>query len=163
MNPYPSINAYITPITPSNALSLLKHHTLILDCTDRPSTRYLISDASIRLSIPLISGAAIGHGGQWSIYGGLKKKDGKRRACYRCLWPKPLPRKEGEGTCEEEGVWGAVTGLVGTGMASEAIKMIVGMEGESREIVSRVLCWYGFMRKLTTESLLLQMKTINSL
>ncbi len=36
----------------------------------------------------------------------------------------------GEGTCEEEGVWGAVTGLVGTGMASEAIKLIIGMEGE---------------------------------
>ncbi len=103
----------------------------MLDCTDRPQTRYLISDATVRLSLSLVSGAAIRQGGQWAIYGGVGQNGrGPRRACYRCIWPKPLPTEPGRGTCEEEGVWGCVTGMVGTAMASEAIKVILGTDGK---------------------------------
>ncbi|KAK4689810.1 hypothetical protein P7C73_g288, partial [Tremellales sp. Uapishka_1] len=127
LNPNVKLLPHRVAITPSAALELLRPYTLIIDCTDRPVTRYLLSDTAVRLSIPLVSGAAISSAGQWAVYGG-SRKDGKRRACYRCVWPSVLPGAGGNGNCEEQGVWGVVTGLVGTGMASEVIKAIVGIE-----------------------------------
>lgn len=91
-------------------------------------TRYLLSDASVALSVPLISGAAISSAGQWAVYGGTTPK-GKRRACYRCLWPK-MVEAGGNDRCEELGVYGVITGMIGTGMASEVIKVLLGKDGE---------------------------------
>lgn len=116
------------PITSSNALDLLRPCHIVVDCTDRPATRYLLNDAAVRLNIPLVSGAAITNSGQWAVHGGLDGK-GKQRACYRCLWPAVLPGSSGK--CEELGVWGFVTGMVGVGMASEVIKVILGNQGRS--------------------------------
>ncbi|TYJ54304.1 hypothetical protein B9479_005063 [Cryptococcus floricola] len=115
------------PITPSTALDLLRPYTILLDCTDRPLTRYLLSDAAIRLDIPLVSGAAISSAGQWAVYGGMRK-NGARRACYRCIWPSVLAGSGGNGRCEELGVWPVVTGMIGVGMAGEAIKLILAKE-----------------------------------
>lgn len=127
-NPHPELCPITDPLTPSNALEILRGHDLVLDCTDRPFTRYLINDACVRLEIPLVSGAALGAAGQWAVYGGPEGKDSDvRRACYRCLWPKPGPSAR----CDEAGVWGPVTGLVGSGMAAEALRVVIGSEGKS--------------------------------
>lgn len=91
-------------------------------------TRYLLSHTATILDIPLISGAAISNLGQWAIYGGIKK-DGKKRACYRCIWPKVVSGGGGEGACEEVGVWGAVVGMVGVAMAGEVVKLLIGQSG----------------------------------
>lgn len=56
-------------------------------------------------------------------------RKGKKRACYRCIWPSVLPGASGR--CEDMGVWGVVTGTVGTGMASEVIKLLLGTDGTS--------------------------------
>ncbi|CAE6465051.1 unnamed protein product [Rhizoctonia solani] len=44
------------------------HFHAVLDCTDTPSTRYLLSDVTARLGIPLISGGAQRTDGQLIIY-----------------------------------------------------------------------------------------------
>lgn len=129
LNSHVTVTAIEEPITPSNAVSLLSNHNLIIDCTDRPLTRYLLSDAAVALDLPLISGAAISSAGQWAVYGGATSK-GKRRACYRCLWPK-MVNAGGNDRCEELGVYGVVTGMVGTGMASEVIKVLIDNDGMS--------------------------------
>jgi adenylyltransferase/sulfurtransferase len=98
------------------AIDQLSGHDLVVDCTDRPYTRYLISDATVLLAIPLVSGAAIGAAGQWAVYGQPE------RACYRCLWPQPGASQR----CDEAGVWGPVTGMVGCAMAAEALRVLVG-------------------------------------
>ncbi|WWC87090.1 uncharacterized protein L201_001976 [Kwoniella dendrophila CBS 6074] len=144
-NPSVNLIAHPVPISPSTAISLLKPYTLLVDCTDRPLTRYLLSDASVRLGIPLVSGAAISSAGQWAVYGGSTKA-GKRRACYRCIWPSVLPGSGGK--CEEEGVWGVVTGLVGTGMASEVIKLIIGKEDPEPLLHLHHLCSNPLIRTI---------------
>ncbi|KAJ9124937.1 hypothetical protein QFC24_002867 [Naganishia onofrii] len=128
LNPHVEIIAHIEPILPSNAISLLESYSLILDCTDRPTTRYLMSDAAVRLGIVLVSGAAISMGGQWSVYGGhhragIPPPRTERTADYTTGGP-------GAGTCEEEGVFGPVVGVVGVQMASEAMKVILGLDDE---------------------------------
>ena len=106
---------------------MLSGHSIVVDCTDRPLTRYLLSDASVLLDIPLVSGAAISASGQWAVYGGTTRK-GKRRACYRCMWPAVVG--DGGGKCSEVGVWGPMTGLVGSGMAAEVLRLIIENEGQ---------------------------------
>ena len=54
--------------TPANALELAGSYNVILDCTDNPGSRYLISDACAVLGKPLVSGAALGTDGQLTVY-----------------------------------------------------------------------------------------------
>jgi adenylyltransferase/sulfurtransferase len=112
------IITYTTLFDNTNAVSIMNDYDLVLDCTDNPSTRYLISDSSRALGIPLISGAAMRYDGQLCTY-----NHGDSGPCYRCVFPTP-PKSENVGTCEDEGVLGVVTGVVGTLQAMEAIKLL---------------------------------------
>ncbi|KAJ7184168.1 hypothetical protein C8R46DRAFT_1063123 [Mycena filopes] len=108
-------------LTPDNALELLSPYDVILDCTDNAPTRYLLSDAAVALRKPLVSGAAQKFEGQLCTYN--LDPEGP---CYRCLFPTP-PAQELVGTCEETGIIGAVTGVIGNMQALEAIKIITGL------------------------------------
>ena len=57
---------------------------------------------------------------------------GPEGPCYRCVWPKVAKGAARAGTCAEEGVVGGVTGVIGTLMALEAVKIITGLSSESR-------------------------------
>lgn len=110
-------------LTPQNAVSLLSSYDIILDCTDNAPTRYLLSDTAVALGKPLVSGAAQKFEGQLCTY-----NLGDNGPCYRCLFPKP-PAPDMVGTCEETGILGAVTGIIGSLQALEAIKIITGLHG----------------------------------
>ncbi|KAI0084103.1 hypothetical protein BDY19DRAFT_898999 [Irpex rosettiformis] len=111
---------YPHAITPENSASLLEPFDIVLDCTDNPATRYLLSDTCVVLKKPLVSGAAQRFEGQLCTY---NYGDGP---CYRCLFPKP-PRPEFAGSCTELGILGTVTGVIGNLQALEAIKIITGL------------------------------------
>jgi len=118
------VDAIADALTPANARALLESYDVIMDCTDNPATRYLLSDTAVLLGKPLVSGAAQRFDGQLCTYNlGL---DGP---CYRCLFPKP-PSLEAAPSCEETGILGAVTGVIGSLQALEAIRIIVGLHGE---------------------------------
>ena len=86
-------------ITADNAISIIEAYNVVVDCTDAPSTRYLISDATVVLSKPLISGSALGTEGQITVYGH------RGGPCYRCVFPNPPPA-ESVLTCGEGGILG---------------------------------------------------------
>jgi adenylyltransferase/sulfurtransferase len=111
-------------LTPDNAIELLSPYDIILDCTDNAPTRYLLSDTAVVLDKPLVSGAAQKFEGQLCTY-----NLGPEGPCYRCLFPAP-PARELVGTCEETGILGAVTGVIGNMQALEAIKIITGLHGK---------------------------------
>ncbi|KJA13439.1 hypothetical protein HYPSUDRAFT_92743 [Hypholoma sublateritium FD-334 SS-4] len=116
-----TIDVHTTALTPENAIALLQPYDIILDCTDNMPTRYLLSDAAVALGKPLVSGAAQKLEGQMCVY-----NLGAQGPCYRCLYPVPPPRAA-VGTCEELGILGAVTGIIGNMQALETIKIIVGV------------------------------------
>jgi len=91
-------------ITTQNALSIVEQYDIVVDCTDAPSTRYLISDTAVVRSKPLISGSALGTEGQITVYGY------KGGPCYRCVFPNPPPA-ESVTTCGEGGVLGPGSSL----------------------------------------------------
>ncbi|KAF9784745.1 molybdenum cofactor synthesis 3 [Thelephora terrestris] len=115
------VDAYQEMISPSNAVGILESYDVILDCTDNPATRYLLSDAAVLLRKPLVSGAAQRYDGQLCVY-----NLGEDGPCYRCLFPK-APEPGLASSCEETGILGAVTGVIGNLQALEAIKIITGL------------------------------------
>ena len=135
INPDVTVSARRARVDASNAVSLLSDHDLILDGTDSFATRFIVNDAALSLGIPLLSGAV----GRFDAQISLFQRPGP---CYRCLVPELPPQEE---TCAEVGVVGALTGIVGSVMAMEAIKWITGA-GET--LVGRLWVYDG----LTSES-----------
>ncbi|KAF7359416.1 Adenylyltransferase and sulfurtransferase UBA4 [Mycena sanguinolenta] len=129
MNSRLNIDAITKALTPDNALELLSPYDIILDCTDNAPTRYLLSDTAVALDKPLVSGAAQKFEGQLCTY-----NLGPEGPCYRCLFPIP-PARELVGTCEETGILGAVTGVIGNMQALEAIKIITGLHDEKPSLL----------------------------
>jgi adenylyltransferase/sulfurtransferase len=119
-NPLISINVFMQRLDVSNALELIKHYQLIVDCSDNFKTRYLINDACVILGKPLVSGSIYKFEGQVTVF------NYKNGPTYRCLYPEP-PEEKFVSNCAETGVIGTLTGLTGTLMANEVIKIITGI------------------------------------
>lgn len=100
-----------------NAREVAGDYQLLIDASDNYTTRLAVNDAAVDLAMPLVHGAAI----RWE--GMVAAFDPRVGPCYRCLFP-DLP--EHEEVCSDVGVLGAVTGVIGTLMAVEAIKHIIG-------------------------------------
>jgi adenylyltransferase and sulfurtransferase len=121
-----------------NALEIVSAYDVVLDCTDNPATRYLLSDACVLLGKPLVSGAAQRTEGQLML---LNYPVGQG-PCYRCVFPRP-PAPEMVLGCSEIGVLGPVVGVIGVLMAGEAIRLIVAQDEEEREAFKPSLLLYN--------------------
>ncbi len=94
---------------------------LVLDCTDRFSSRYAINAACRRAGIPLVSGAAIRFSGQLAVFDPRDVSS----PCYACLYP-PGEGGDDELRCAENGVVAPLVGLIGSFQALEAVKLLSG-------------------------------------
>lgn len=132
LNPTASCTALSVMISAENALELVLQHDVVVDACDNPQTRYLLNDACILAGKPLVSGSAMGTEGQLTVYNyqppsAASEQDKKKRtACYRCLYPNPVPA-EGSKSCSDNGVLGMVPGAIGILQAVEAIKVVTGI------------------------------------
>jgi len=125
---------------------------LILDCTDNAQTRYLLNDACVAYDKVLLSGAAIRMDGQ-VVFWNLPSADGKNRGpCYRCVFPEVATSDQSAQNCEDEGVLGSVTGVIGTLMASEALKFVVGLHGKSASSQYRTIMAFSNTRNFGDRS-----------
>ncbi|KAL2072634.1 hypothetical protein VTL71DRAFT_11977 [Oculimacula yallundae] len=127
LNPNPTYVAHPFHLTPQNSISVAQPYDLILDCTDHPTSRYLISDVCILLSKPLISASALRTDGQLIVLNSPPLPAGNTAGgpCYRCVFPKPPPA-ESVVSCGDGGILGPVVGVMGVLQALEALKLIVG-------------------------------------
>jgi adenylyltransferase/sulfurtransferase len=116
---------YPTHLSPSIALELFSNYDLILDCTDHPTSRYLISDACVLANKPLISASALRTEGQLIVLNNPPRPAGDTSGgpCYRCVFPRPPPA-EAVLSCGEGGIIGPVVGAMGILQALEAIKLL---------------------------------------
>ena len=120
LNPGIIVEAIDDAVTPANADELIADCDIVLDGCDNFETRYAINAACHTAGLPLISGAVGRWDGQVAVFAsGLEE----RAPCYRCWVPAIPPDAE---TCERVGVVGALTGVIGSMMALEAIKWITG-------------------------------------
>jgi len=136
LNPHVTVEAHAVRLGGNNALDLVGRYDLVADGSDNFATRYLVSDACYLAKKPLVT-AAVGifDGTVTTIRAHERGSDGRPNPTYRCLFPEPPPA----GTvpaCAEAGILGALTGVVGSLVALEVIREIVGF-GEG--LVGRLL------------------------
>lgn len=136
LNPHVTIERHALRVTPDNARGLVRGYDIVADGSDNFATRYLMSDACFYEGKSLVT-AAVGpfDASLTTLRPFEMGADGRPNPTYRCLFPEP-PAPGTVPTCAEAGVLGALTGIVGSMMALEVIREIVGF-GEG--LVGRLL------------------------
>lgn len=126
INPHVTVETHALRLDASNAADLVSRYDIVADGSDNFETRYLVSDACFFAKKPLVT-AAIGtfDGSLTTIRAHEKSKDGKPNPTYRCLFPEPPPPGSIP-ACAEAGVLGALAGILGSMMALEVMREIVG-------------------------------------
>jgi len=117
-----AVRVFPERLTSANAERILSGFDLVLDGSDNFPTRYLVDDAALLAGLPVVWGAVHRFGGQ----AGLSWAG--RGPHYRDLFPQP-PEPGTVPSCAEAGVLPSVCGVIGSLMASEAIKVVTG-EGD---------------------------------
>jgi molybdopterin-synthase adenylyltransferase len=130
LNPHVEVDRLQLRISPGNALELIADYDLIVDGSDNFPTRYLLSDACFLRAKTLVTGAVGQFDGQVATFKPHERKaDGSPQPSYRCLFPEEPPPGLLP-SCEEAGILGALTGVVGSLQAIEVLKEVLGI-GES--------------------------------
>ncbi|MBN2970969.1 molybdopterin-synthase adenylyltransferase MoeB [Roseomonas aeriglobus] len=119
INPAVAVTGVTERIDTANAAALIAGASVILDGCDNFATRLAVADAALAARIPLVSAAVGQFEGQLALYRGWEAG----KPCYRCLVGDDPERAEA--SCAEAGVLGAMTGVMGSLAALEAIRAIV--------------------------------------
>ena len=127
----PEIHVALHPaLTADNAASILADYDLVLDGTDNLLTRRAVAAAAQSLGCPLVSGAVSMFDGQVTVFA-------PEGPMFADLYPDSASDDDLP-SCEATGILGPLTGVIGTLMAMEAIKLITGI-GEP--LIGRVLTY----------------------
>ncbi|KAL4947378.1 hypothetical protein BDW69DRAFT_117878 [Aspergillus filifer] len=125
LNPHPTYIAHRAHLAPQDAPDIFRDYDIILDCTDNPATRYLVSDTALLLGKPLVSASALRTEGQLMVLNNPPRPAGDKTGgpCYRCVFPKPPPASSIT-SCADGGILGPVVGTMGVLQALEAINVL---------------------------------------
>lgn len=116
LNPDSAIEALPARLTGDELAMAVGRADVVLDCCDNFGTRFAVNAACVAAGKPLVSGAAIRFEGQLAVF----RADRGGGPCYRCLWEEDA---EGLEDCRGNGIFGPVTGVIGSMMAVEALKI----------------------------------------
>jgi molybdopterin/thiamine biosynthesis adenylyltransferase len=132
LNPHVDVQVHATRLDRGNAALVLGGYDLVLDGTDNLQTRRVVAAAAAAQGVALVSGAVSMFDGQVTVFapggpqfGALYSDDADDA---------DLP------SCEATGILGPLTGVIGTLMAMEAIKLITGI---GQPLIGRVLTYDG--------------------
>ncbi|CAN5179030.1 molybdopterin-synthase adenylyltransferase MoeB [soil metagenome] len=125
LTPDVHVIAILQRLTADNAALMLRDVDVVIDGSDSFETRLAVADAAQRLRIPLVSAAVGQFEGQLAVYRGWEAD----KPCYRCLVGGDPGRAEA--SCAEQGVMGALTGMMGSLAALEAIRAMVPFGDDS--------------------------------
>ncbi|MHB8097111.1 MAG: HesA/MoeB/ThiF family protein [Erysipelotrichaceae bacterium] len=133
LNPNIQIIEHNVELKEDHIEEIFETYDVIVDAVDTIKVRYLITDTCYKLKKPLIEGAVVGFSGI------LTTIIPDQTPCYRCLYPFNNESNEYP-TCNEIGILGAITGVIGSLQALEVIKLITG-SGEC--LLGRLLTFEG--------------------
>lgn len=114
------VEAVVSRLGDGNADAVLAGADLVLDGCDNFATRLAVSDACVRLGIPLTSAAIGRFQGQVANFAGHLPG----HSCYRCFVGDAFDAQDCD-TCAADGVLGAMVGMVGTFAAMHAIRVLL--------------------------------------
>jgi len=147
VNPEVGVVAHTERLTETNAALLVRGYDLVLDGSDNFATRYILADACAAERKPLVTAAAGRFDGSLTVLKPFETApNGRPNPSYRDLFPQAPPPGVVP-SCAEAGVIGALTGVLGTLQAMEAIKLITGA-GEP--LVGRLLLYDALAARFDT-------------
>ncbi|MFQ5563687.1 MAG: ThiF family adenylyltransferase [Parvularculaceae bacterium] len=147
LNPDVKIVEHRLRIDAANAGEVIAGYDLVLEGVDNFETRYALSRACMAAKIPLISAAIGRFEGQLATFKPYERPGVS--PCYRCF-VREIPPRDAQINCAEEGVMGAVAGVMGTLAAMEALKEILSL-GEG--LAGHVLLYDGLRAAVRTVKL----------
>ncbi|TNB49584.1 molybdopterin-synthase adenylyltransferase MoeB [Martelella lutilitoris] len=126
---------------------ILSGFDILVDGSDNFDTRYMAADAAEQGETPLVTGAVGRFDGSLTVLKPYANgAGGKANPRYRDLYPKRPPQGLVP-SCAEAGIVGPVTGVIGTLMAMEVIKLVTGA-GEP--LIGRLLLYDGLSARFET-------------
>lgn len=147
------LNPHVRTLVFEERFSQIWAHThlpsfdLLIDGSDNFDTRYAAADAAEAAKRPLVTGAVGRFDGSVTVLKPYEAgADGNLLPGYRDLFPEPPPQGLIP-NCAETGIVGALTGVIGTIMAMEAIKVITAA-GEP--LVGRLLLYDALSARFET-------------
>jgi len=147
INPNVAVEMHRLRLTTKNAPALVSRYDVVVDGSDNFETRYAAADACASEKKPLVTAAVGRFDGSVTVLKPFETgADGKPNPSYRDLFPEAPP----EGlvpSCAVAGVVGALTGVIGTLQAMEAIKLVAGV-GEP--LVGRLLLYDALTARFDT-------------
>ena len=102
-----------------DSMDVLADADVVVDGSDNFATRLAVADATLARRVPLVSAAVGQFEGQLAVYRGWEAD----KPCYRCLVGDAPDRPDV--SCADQGVLGALTGVLGSLAAIETIRQIV--------------------------------------
>jgi adenylyltransferase/sulfurtransferase len=144
-NPAVTLEPKAVRVDAANVRALVESVDLVVDGSDLFSTKFLVHDACRSAGKPLVTASAHQWEGQVLAF----PFDQGRAGCWRCLYAE-APEDGCVGTCAQDGVAGALTGMVGNFQALTALRLLLRLEGpeacaawiiDAADWTPRVLRW----------------------
>lgn len=145
LNPEVAYVPHRKRLAQDNVFGIFQSYDIVLDCTDTPASRYLISDACVILQKPLVSASALRTEGQLMVlnYPARPPGDIDGGPCYRCIFPRPPPA-DSVLSCGEGGILGPVVGVMGVLQALEAIKLVIDQTSNEESLQPSMLLFSAY-------------------
>ncbi|AMO20506.1 thiamine biosynthesis protein ThiF [Flavobacterium columnare NBRC 100251 = ATCC 23463] len=128
LNPSVNIQIFKEKLTSKNAPDLFESYDIIVDGSDNFTTRYLVNDVCVQLEKPLVYGSIFKFEGQLAVF----NHNGSKQ--LRDIFP-DSPNPEDVPDCSLNGVISSLPGIIGTMMAQETLKMIIGLPVLKNELI----------------------------
>ncbi|WP_339918988.1 HesA/MoeB/ThiF family protein [uncultured Flavobacterium sp.] len=128
LNPLIKVLPFEEKMTINNASLIISKFDIVVDGSDNFSTRYLVNDTCVALGKTLVYGSILGFEGQLAVFNHQGSKN------LRDLFPEP-PNPKDVPNCSFNGVLGTLPGIIGTMMAHETLKLIIGLPSLRNELV----------------------------
>src|SRR6185437_1901656 len=104
LNPEVEVLTHAMRLDAANAQAVIEPYSLVIDCTDNFSSKFMLNDTCMRLRKPVVFSSVYQYEGQLQVV-----RPDRGGACLRCLWPQAT-RDGLVGNCAEAGVLGPVPG-----------------------------------------------------
>lgn len=118
INPDVTVDVFARMITGENAHGLFSGHDLVIEGSDNPATKYLVTDTCAELQIPCVLGGVTQFQGQVMSWA-------PGHPTYRDLFPEQA-EAGGYTPCSLGGVLGPLPGVIASTQACEAVKILTG-------------------------------------
>ena len=139
LNPLIEVVAFDEKLIVENASKNISKYDIVVDGSDNFSTRYLVNDTCVALGKTLVYGSILGFEGQLAVFNHQGSKN------LRDLFPEP-PNPKDVPNCSFNGVLGTLPGMIGTMMAHETLKLIIGLPSLKNELILYSTLNWGFTK-----------------